>query len=247
MPDSNLGFTGTEILARVVQYIGNDSDDFQAYITESLPLAEFRFLKLHDWSFLRQQNFTLPVVNGTDTYKLDGNTITELTGDQFIATHDIETIYDEENGIVLRKMELGQIRRIDPQNDDGGADDNPSIWAPVNNKEIRLYKPIFKNGTLKIDAKTKIASLTTLTNRLTIPYKFQESFINYVYAIALDRENDTRFAEKKQEAMFQIREDIQDDMSSEGDVLEPRIKDAREAALDGFSLNLNSLQFALFG
>ena len=112
---------------------------------------------------------------------------------------------------------------------------------------MNIKMNLSKNGTLKIDAKTKIASMTTLTNRLTIPYKFQESFLSYVYAIALDRENDTRFAAKKQEAMFQIREDIQDDMSSEGDVLEPRIKDGREAALDGFSLNLNSVQFALFG
>jgi hypothetical protein len=246
LPDSTLGFTGTEIQARVVSYVGNDSDDFKAFIAESLPLAEFRFLKLHDWSFLRQQNFTLPIVNGTATYTLDGGNITELTGNQFIATHDIETIYDPTNGVVLRKMELPQIRRLDPENDDGGTGDHPFAWAPINNKDILLYKPVFKNGTLKIDAKTKIASMTTIGNTLTIPYKFQESYINYVIAIALDKENDDRFAAKKQEAMLQIREDIQDDMSSEGDVFEPRIKDAREAQLDGASLSLNSLQFALF-
>ena len=71
-----------------------------------------------------------------------------------------------------------------------------------------------------------------MTSAVSIPYKYQESLIEYVIALALDRENDDRAPIKKQEAMSLIRSDILDDMRNLGDVENPRIRSLMEVRFD---------------
>lgn len=242
LPSDIFGFTGNEIVSRVLAYIGNSTNDIQTYVENSLPLAEFRFSKVHDWDFLHKTALSFAVTNGVSEYDL---TVASLGF--YMAASDVESVYDETNGRVLRKMTLKDIRRLDPKNDDGDPDRMATHWAPIGDNRIKIYPPEIETGTLKIDGKITPSALSTLTNFPTIPYRYQESFIEYIIALALDRENDDRAAPKKQEAIELIRSDVQDDLMSQGDIHDPRIRNINEAAVEGIggsdlqSLYLDSL------
>ena len=244
MPDPKLGFTGNELIIRVINFIGNTSTDFKTFMENALPLAEYRIFKLHDWDYLKKQGMTLDVTNGTRTYELNSTNIGGLVGDESFSPDDVEIITSPENGSIVRKVELQKIRRFDPESDDGSDVTFPQWWAPIDDKSIILYPPIFKNTTLTLDGRIQQSGLFTLTNYPTIPIRYQESFIEYLYALALDRENDDRAAGKKNDAMALIRQDIQDDDNLFGDIFEPRIKHLNEAIFDGVSGNLEAILFA---
>jgi len=223
MPNPSTGFTYTEIKDRVVNFVGNESPEFQTYVEQSIPLAEFRFCKMHDWSFLRKTGLTLSTVADQAEYDLSVANIGFL-----MAATDVETIRAEADGVVLKRIDLNQIRRLDAENNDGSENDTPSHWAVAGDNTIRIWPPSVKVMDLKIDGK-----ITPNTTSLSIPYKYQESFIEYVVAMALDRENDDRATAKKQEAMALVRSDILDDMRNLGDTENPRIKSMLEARFDG--------------
>lgn len=242
MPSSTTGFTGTEIVNRITAFIGNDKVDLRTYIEQSLPLAEFRFCKVHPWRFLFKKGLSLTVASGTNEYDLTVGTL-----GYYMSAEDIETISDETNGIVLKKVTLKDLRRLDPKVNDGSADDKLTYWAPLSDNRIMVYPKTFGVTTLKIDGKITPTALSTLTNYPTIPYRYQEGFIEYVLAMALKRENDDRADAVKAEAMNLIMEDVRDDLRSMGDVDQPRIRSAREADFDGIggadleSVYINSL------
>lgn len=228
MPNATSGFTGNEIVSRVKAYIGNVSTSFTTYIEQTLPLAEFRFCKMHDWRFLKKIGLSLTVTNGQADYELSVANI-----GHYMAASDVESIYDETNGIYLKKVDLNQIRRLDPEDDDGSTTEKPALWAEVGDNKIRIWPPNIKTGTLKIDGKITPVALHNLANYPTVPYRYQESFIEYVLAMALDRENDDRAQSKKAEALGLIQSDIRDDMMNSGGNDEPRIKSQFEKMADG--------------
>lgn len=232
MPSNTLGFTGQEIVSRVVSYVGNTKLDFQTYVEQTLPLAEFRFAKAHDWRFLHKQNLPLAVTNGTSVYTLNTGNI-----GYNMAAEDVENIWDDTNGRLLFKTTLKDLRRVDPKHDDGTATDEIVMWAPVNDNDIEVYPPIFESVTLRVDGKITPNALSTLSNYPTVPYKYQEAFIEYVIALALDRENDDRASSKKAEAIELIKMDIRNDMSSLGDTENPRLRFPWEAWNDGIGGN----------
>lgn len=233
MPNTSTGFTYSEIKDRVVNFVGNSSQEFQEYVEQSIPLAEFRFCKMHDWSFLRKTGLTLATSTGQAEYDLSVANIGFL-----MAATDVETIRAESSNVVLKKLDLNQLRRIDADNDDGSAIDTPTYWSVVGDNTIRIWPPTVKELDLKIDGK-----ITPSTESLSIPYKYQESFIEYVIAMALDRENDDRAPAKKQEAMTLVRQDILDDMRNLGDIENPRIKSLMEARFDGSVASIEAIRF----
>lgn len=238
MPNITSGFTGNEIVSRVQSYIGNTSPSFLIYVQQTLPLAEFRFCKMHDWKFLKKTGLSLSITNGTAEYDLSVANI-----GFYMQADDVESIFHEEQGIYLKKVDLNQIRRFDPSNSDGSSSDTPAMWAPVGDNRIRLWPPEIQTGTLKIDGKVTPVALDNLANFPTIPYRYQESFIEYVIAMALDRENDDRAPMKKQEAALLIRQDINDDMAGAANTDEPRIRSQFEKADDGVSSSISGFPF----
>jgi hypothetical protein len=228
MPSSTLGFTGTEIVSRVISYVGNTSSVFQTYVENTLPLAEFRYCSMHPWKFLYKPNLSLSVVNGTDEYDLSVANI-----GYYMAAEDVHQIFDQTNGRVLAKSDLKDFRRLDPKHDDGSATDKVTMWAPLGDNRIILYPPTFASATLKIDGWISPGALTTLSNYPTIPFRYQEGFIEYVIAKALDRDNDDRAEAKKSEAMQLIMADVRKDMTQKGSVDLPRVRSWAEANVDG--------------
>lgn len=231
MPDITQGFSYQEIVARVINYVGNTSSDFQTYVQQTIPLAEFRFCKLHDWSFLRKVGLSLNTVTGQAEY----DTLPATIG-YFMSVGDIETIRAEADAVVLKKVDLNQIRRFDTENNDGSSTDTPMYWAPAGDSKFRIWPPTVKPIALKIDGKITPAPVDVTaysSSYPSIPYRYQESFIEYVISIALDRENDDRAASKKQEALVLIRQDIQADMQGLSEVENPRIKSLNESRYDG--------------
>ena len=242
MPSNTYGFSGTEIVNRVKSFVGNNKTDFQSFVEQTLPLAEFRFCKVHPWRFLFKKGLSLTVASGTNEYDLSIANI-----GYYMSAEDVESVVDETNGIVLKKVTLKDLRRLDPKNNDGSSNDQLTYWAPLSDNRIMVYPKTFGVTTLKIDGKITPGALSDLNNYPTIPYKYQESFIEYVMAIALKRENDDRAEGMKADAMSMILEDIREDLRSIGDVDQPRIRSSREADFDGIggadleSVYINSL------
>ena len=104
-----------------------------------------------------------------------------------MSAEDVETIYDAANGNIIKRVDLNQLRRLDPENDDGSSTDTPTLWAPGGDNKIVLWPKTFAAGTLRIDGKITPVAMTNLSDFPTIPYRYQESFIEYVLAMALDR------------------------------------------------------------
>lgn len=245
MPSTPAGFTGNEIVSRVQSFVGNYSDSFKTYIEQTLPLAEFRFCKAHDWQFLHKVNLSLAITNGTREYELSVANI-----GHYMAAEDVENIFHEEEGVYLRRVDLQELRRFDPKNDDGSATDTPSMWAPSGDNKIIIWPPSFETGTLKIDGKITPkgfsdggSGMANLANTPDIPYRYQESFIDYVISIVLDRENDERAPSKKVEALALIKEDIRDDLRQLSNTVNPRIHSMNENRSDGVGANLDALYF----
>jgi hypothetical protein len=225
MPSSTSGLTGTEILEFLRQYVGNQSSSFTSFMTTALFLAELRFCKLHDWAFLNKQNLSLTVSSGTNTYDLSVANI-----GFYMQCSNVRTIWSAAGNQPLQKTTLERIRQMDADDNDGSTNRYPEFWAPVNDNQILIWPTVFKGTALKIDGKITPTALLTLSNYPTIPIHMQETFIEYLKAVALDRENDDRAAAKKQEVMGMVRQDIADDMAALGDAEEPRMKSAIELA-----------------
>ena len=228
MPSDLYGFTGTEIVNRVVSYVGNTKTDFRTYVEQTLPLAEFRYCKMHDWRFLHKKNLSLACVSGTDEYSL-----TVAAIGYYMVAEDVECIFDQTNGRVLRKVDLKDLRRIDPKIDDGSATAELSHYAPLADNSIVVYPKTFANITLKVDGKVTPGALSDLAQYPTVPYRYQEAFMEYVIALVLDREDDDRAAAKKDEAFKLIMADVRADLQQQGMTDLPRLRHLNEASVDG--------------
>jgi len=223
-----VGLTYAEIVSHVAKYIGNQSSDFNEYVRQTVLLAEQRYLKMHDWSFLRKTDLSLSITTGTAEYDL---AFTVSGKNYTMAANEVETIRFEADNLVLKRVMLDEIRRLDPDNNDGSANDTPTYWAVAGQNRIRIWPPTTKNGTLKIDGKVipEQPDYNAFGNEYpSIPVKFQEGFIEYVKAMALDRENDDRALAKKQEALTLILQDIQSDLE-----VDDRIRSMEEFRYDG--------------
>jgi hypothetical protein len=242
LPSTTLGFSGSEIVALVQTYTGNASSDFQSYVSSILPLAEFRFCKLHDWNFLYKKDLRLTVATGTMDYQLSPTTLTDALGSGYtMAADDVKSIFSIANQIYLRKTSLDEIRRMDPGESDGNDGAKINYWCESGDNQITIYPPIFADTELRIDGKVTPTALLTLSNYPTIPFKYQESFIKYVIAMSLERENDDRSQQAMANALQAAKMDIQNDLASLGSTDEPRMRDLREQRLDGFSATIDPL------
>jgi hypothetical protein len=245
--DTKYGFSAKQILDRVVSYVGNTSDNFRTYAQDTLNLAQFKYCNAHDWDFLNKTDLALTTDGVTTEYELD------LTSIGYnIPASAVRQLWNPDGSKMLRKVESQTIRRIDPESDDGSDSTDLTHWAEIGEQRILLYPPLYKPTILRLDGKILPTPLTNFTSedpsadvdaRLTIPYRYQESFINYVEAICLDRENDDRWPAKRQLALQMIREDVQSDEFRLGDNMAPRIRHWQEQAFDGNAQQLNSILF----
>lgn len=236
MPSSTNGFSGQEVITFVQNWVGNQSAEFQGFLAAILPLAEMRFCKLYDWSFLHKTNLTLGVTSGTDTYSLNTSSV-----GYYVPSADIQQIWSVVNKIPFRKMTEQELRRLDPGESAGDASSKLVAWAPIDDNSIMFYPPNFSDTTVVISGKITPAPLLNLTNYPTIPYRYQESFLNYMISLALMRQNDDRFQIQKAETQAMIKSDIASDVGSSDDVLTPRIRSVNEQRFDGVSANLEAL------
>jgi len=209
-PHATSGFSGSEIVSRILQFIGSTNSALQTYLENTLAMAEMRFCKMNDWTFLEKTALSLAVTAGTHEYTLN----TAAIGFEMLAK-DVHRIYDPTNKIVLTRIKLADIREIDPELNDGSSTNYPMHWAPIQRNKIKLYVPSFANNTLKIDGKILPnvfnAGTSTMASYPTIPYEYQEGFIMYVTALALQHEDDDRYPIIMSTAAEMIKKDIQSD------------------------------------
>jgi hypothetical protein len=215
------GFSYADIKNHVITYVGNNSTEFADYVDDLILMAEHRYFKMHDWSFTYKSGLSLAVNSSQNEYDL-----TTATIGYFMAAADVETIRSQDDNVYLIKLDLAQLRKLDAGMNYGSADMPPIYWAVAGDNKIHFWPSKLKTGVLKIDG--KVTPSLDLTGSPIIPMRYQEAFIEYVKALALDRENDDRASVKKAEALALIRQDIQDDMRNLGDTENPRIKSLNE-------------------
>lgn len=216
------GFSYENIIDHVVNYIGNTDSEFRTYVRDLVLMSEQRYLKMHDWSFTFRTELTLPITSQYQEYTLDSSTI-----GYFMQASDIESIRADDS--YLQKVDLSELRRLDSGVYINTLPVEPKFWAAIGHNKIYVWPPNVRSQDLLIDGKISPSStIDSTTQQLSgnpiIPMLYQEGFIEYVKALALDRENDDRAAAKKVEALQLIRLDIQTDMRNIGDTLTPRIK-----------------------
>lgn len=237
MPSASSGFTASELIDLLKSYTGNNSSNFTTFCTSMIPLAEMRFCKVHDWRFLQKQNLSLTVASGTNEYTLDSGTI-----GYYMAAENVHNVFSVAAGKYLRNTDLDTIRRMDPDQNDGSTTQYATHWAPGGgDNKIILYPKTFQDTALKVDGKVTPTALFTLSNYPTIPLRFQDGFVEYLKALALDRENDARANGQRAFANQLIKQDIQNDLAGSGDSDQPRIKAYNEQVMDGVSANLDEL------
>lgn len=170
MPNINYGYTAQEVIQLLKDYTGNQSDSFESYVARELPNAEMQYCKGHDWSFLYKLNLALTVASGTTEYDLNATSI-----GYYIAATDIINIFDTANNCLLRKTTIDDIRRRDPNNDDGTTNGGLKLWAPAGDNRIVVWPKTFSTTTLRIDGKITPFTFPQLnvgglTYTVTAPY-----------------------------------------------------------------------------
>ncbi len=148
MPNINLGYTAREVIDMLKAYTGNQSSNFVDYISNELALAEFRYCKGHDWSFLYKTNLPLTVATGTDEYDLN---VTSLG--YYMSASDIISIRDTANNRTIQKTTVDDIRRRDPDASDGSTSAGIRLWAPAGDNRIMVWPKLFSTTTLRVDGK----------------------------------------------------------------------------------------------
>ena len=142
------GFSGTEIVQRVIDYVGDTSSTFENYMLDSLNLAQFKFCKAHDWDFLQRSDLLLACDGTGGPNNFDLASITDpVSGNAVtIPTSSISMIHTVYPGVVLRKISIQDLRRFDPQETNGTIVDTPTMWCPVSEKRFKIWPDNFDGG-----------------------------------------------------------------------------------------------------
>ena len=208
MPTAITGFTRDEVINQIIDIVGNSSSAFSVMLQNNITSWQYEFLGLHDWSFLRKNgvadSISFSTSNAVSKYTLNTATI--------IAEMDntnVECIYSQTAGKErkLSKVELGEIRVGDPGQT---ADGDPYFWAPYGRQGIVLYPTPTGTETLYVDGKTHGTELHTNVP-LSIPYKYQDLFIQWCLFKALRRERDPRAREELQTFTGILKANISED------------------------------------
>lgn len=176
MPNSN-GYTLEEIVDIISKRIGNYSSDFISYLTEQVKLDHNEVNSLFDWRHLHE--------NGQISYSKD-------TQYAFLPSNcrSIEAIYDNTGGSKLKRIELRDIRRINPTNSKKGT---PTHYAQWSDTKIFLYPTPAENGSLSIDY-LRVPNALEAGGYPDMPARLQNLLIHKAYVSALQREVDDRYS-----------------------------------------------------
>lgn len=148
MPNINSGYSAAEVIQLLKDYIGNQSDNFESYISNEIAFSEFQYCKGHDWSFLYKTNLSLTVASGTNEYDLNTTTL-----GYYIAASDVISIWDATNNCLLKKTTTDDIRRRDPNDANGTTNAGIKLWAPAGDNRILVWPKLYNTTTLKVDGK----------------------------------------------------------------------------------------------
>lgn len=224
MPSATQGFTRDELVTHIQNYIGNTSTNFQTWFQDTIWLAQYRFCKAHDWKWLDRQDLRLNLTSGTRYYNLDSASV-----GYYIRSEDIRRIWSEQSNQYVQPTTLDEIRRLDSNNSDGDGTSPIMYWAPAGgDNEIVVYPRAFVDTFVRVDGRITPTPVLTGGAYLTIPIYAQDTFIEYLKALALDRENDQRAPAQKSAAFALIKNDIQDDRANLGGNDNPRMRSLQE-------------------
>ncbi len=121
--------TRANVLDRAASLIGDDSTAFRTYAETALNNCLFYLWDIHDWEF-KHKIGTFNTVSGTESYNLATPT------PDIRSAQDIEVLYDKTNGRFLKKVDLKDIRKYNPQET---STSQPMSYAPWGTKTIYLH------------------------------------------------------------------------------------------------------------
>ena len=124
-----MALTRGSIIDRVAAVLGDNSTDFRTYMETSFNHMLYALYDMHDWEW-KHKDGTFNTVSGTEEYNL-------LTSSPVIrSAQDVEIIYDKTNGRVLNKLDMNNLRKRYPKEDESGQPTSFAVW---NRNEITLH------------------------------------------------------------------------------------------------------------
>lgn len=232
------GFDGTEIIDRTVAFVGNTTDGFRSFVAKSLPFAIQRYTRFHPWSFLYKYNLPLAVTQGTNEYDLSVANIGFK-----MDTDSVTAIYNSTDNLQIPKVDMNKFRSTPSlYNASGDPATAPKVWAEIGSNRILLGPELFTSQTIRIDGYIQTSNFETAAASYDIdsapdafdgiypeiPYEYQEAFVEYVIALALDHEIDDRANVKKALVRDLVAKDIEYDLRRQGDQINLRFKTYQE-------------------
>ncbi len=128
-----MSLTRGQLITRVQTPIGDTSTKFSTYLQGSFDKILDYFWDFHDWNF-RHKSSSFATVGGTESYDLS------ISTPDLRSSEDIETMYDTTQGRFLQKVDLRDIRKRFPKEDQNST---PTIYAPWGTTTVFLSaKPI---------------------------------------------------------------------------------------------------------
>ena len=209
MPTSSAGYTRDELITNVMSIIGSNNIALQSYLINQISALQNEFYQLHDWSFAhnspRSAPTTFSTVVGQRAYDL-------LTLGLNIVTPNIASIVciTANQGFSLINTTLESVRVNDPSGIVVGA---PTFWFPVTMTQIELW-PV-PNVVLQyvVEGKQESTYISDPSNiALSIPYRYQGCFQQYVLIHAMQYERDPRYADEFKVFQMKLQAAIREDM-----------------------------------
>jgi hypothetical protein len=124
-----MSLTRGNIIDRCAAILKDDSTEFRTHAAASLDNMMFYLWDVHDWEF-KHKTGTFSTVAGTESYNL-ATSSTDMRSAQ-----DLEVLYDTTNGTFIQKVDLKQIRKSYPKEDQSG---DPVVYAPWGTRTIYMH------------------------------------------------------------------------------------------------------------
>lgn len=209
MPTSSAGYTRDELIANVLGIIGNNNIGLQSYLVNQISALQNEFYQLHDWSFAHNSPRSTPVTFSTVVGQRAYDLFT--LGQNIVASNIASLICISPNsGQSLMKTTLEDVRVSDPA---GIVVGQPTFWFPVTMQIIELW-PV-PNIVLQyvVEGKAESTFISDVSNtNLSIPYRYQGVFQQYVLIHAMQYERDPRYTSEFQIFQAKLNTAIREDM-----------------------------------
>lgn len=185
--DATSGFTCNELILQAIATKGRTASDLISDTTlrdqllQGLSIIQMDYSGRNDWNFLHSKG-TIPCISGTKEYTISG-------------LDKMEILYDKTNRRIIHPATNKTMTRDDPSETRTGT---PEIYSRWGDQTIILQPTPDTSYTIYYRAKILPTHLTSVSDYLTVPYKYQGTILHGLKAWFYDIVDDQRADRERQ-------------------------------------------------